>query len=220
VGFDAQVALANGHYAVASSSWDNGAVPNVGAVTWGNGAGGTVGIVSAANSLIGTTAGDQIGLLSLTALSNGSYVIGSREWDNGGITDAGAVTWADGSGSSSGVLSAANSLVGTTASDRLGGLDGSIIVALEDGFYLAVSRAWDNGGFANAGAVTLSHSDAPATGPITAANSVRGMATNGGGLLSYAYDADRQRVIVGRPLESIVSVFTLPTPEIFADGFE
>jgi hypothetical protein len=220
VGSGALIALANGHYAVASGSWDNGAVPNVGAVTWGNGAGGTVGIVSAANSLIGTTSGDRIGHQALAALSDGDYVIGSREWDNGGIADAGAVTWADGSGSTSGVLSATNSLVGTTTADGLGGPGFSIVVALEDGHYLAVSRDWDNGGFADAGAVTLSHGDAPAAGPITAANSVRGMATNGGSILSHGYDADRQRVIIGRPLESIVSVFALPTPEIFADGFE
>ena len=53
----------------------------------------------------------------MTALSNGNYVVRSPSWDNGAATDAGAVTWGSGDEGVSGVVSAANSLVGSTAND-------------------------------------------------------------------------------------------------------
>jgi hypothetical protein len=119
VGGDGVQALSNGNYVVRSSSWDNGAVTNVGAVTWGRGTTGVTGVVSAANSLVGSTAGDFIGLSFLTVISNGHYVVASPAWDNGAIVDAGAVTWGSGTTGATGVISADNSLVGTTASTNL-----------------------------------------------------------------------------------------------------
>ena len=56
----------------------------------------------------------------MTALSNGNYVVRSPYWDNGAATDAGAVTWGNGTSGVTGVVSAANSLVGSTAGDRVG----------------------------------------------------------------------------------------------------
>ena len=58
----------------------------------------------------------------MTALSNGNYVVRSPDWDNGAATDAGAVTWGSGTAGVSGVVSAANSLVGTTANNQVGNL--------------------------------------------------------------------------------------------------
>ena len=46
----------------------------------------------------------------------------ARDWDNGGVVNAGAVTWGSGTTGVSGVISAANSLVGSTANDQVGGI--------------------------------------------------------------------------------------------------
>jgi hypothetical protein len=51
----------------------------------------------------------------VTALSTGNYVVGSPTWNNG----AGAATWGSGAGGLTGLVSAANSLLGTTANANL-----------------------------------------------------------------------------------------------------
>ena len=114
-------ALTNGNYVVSSGGWTNpsGPIAGAGAVTWGNGAGGTVGLVSSANSLIGGTAGDNVGSISgATPLSNGNYVLNSQFWDNPGgpFANAGAVSLGDGtSGGTVGLVSSTNSVLGTVA---------------------------------------------------------------------------------------------------------
>jgi hypothetical protein len=62
--------------------WANGANAIAGAVTWGNGTTGVTGTVSSSNSLVGTNANDYVGL-TVTALTNGNYVVGSPNWKNG-----------------------------------------------------------------------------------------------------------------------------------------
>src|SRR5262245_18979547 len=112
-------ALANGNFLIRSPVWDNGAIANAGAVTWGSGTLGVSGTVSAANSLVGSTASDQIGN-HILALSNGNYVVVSLSWDNGATANVGAVTWCSGTVATTGVLSAGNSLIGSTAGDAIG----------------------------------------------------------------------------------------------------
>jgi len=90
---------------------------NAGAATWGSGTSGVTGVISTANSLVGSTANDQVGL-GMTALSNGNFVLASSRWDNGALVNAGAATWSTGV-TGNGVVSAANSLVGTTANTNL-----------------------------------------------------------------------------------------------------
>ena len=68
-------ALSNGNYVVLSLNWDNGAATDAGAVTFGSGTTGVSGAVSSTNSLVGTTSFDNVG--SVTALSNGNYVVRS-----------------------------------------------------------------------------------------------------------------------------------------------
>src|SRR5207302_3415171 len=116
VGSSGVTALSNGNYVIRSQSWDNGAIVDAGAATWGNGTTGVSGAVSAANSLVGSTASDNVGSSGVTALSNGNYVVASPDW-NGGL---GASTWGNGSTGVAGVLSAANSLVGSTPGDPPG----------------------------------------------------------------------------------------------------
>ena len=145
-------ALTNGNYVVSSPSWSNGVATRAGAVTWGSGTTGISGAVTAANSLVGSTASDIVGVLAaggsgVTALTNGNYVVNSNQWHNGAATNAGAVTWGNGTGGTVGVVSAANSLIGSTTSDYLGTLQsgGSGITALNNGNYVVASYQWDNG---------------------------------------------------------------------------
>ena len=163
-------ALSNGNYVVRSPSWDNGAIVNVGAVTWGSGTIGVSGTVSTANSLVGSTAGDNVGT-SVTALSNGNYVVRSPSWDNASITDAGAVTWASGTNPVSIAVSAANSLVGSTASDQVGSAG---VTALTNGNYVVRSPNWDNGAITNAGSVTWGNGTSPVSIAVSAGNSLVG----------------------------------------------
>ncbi|AYQ29893.1 MULTISPECIES: filamentous hemagglutinin N-terminal domain-containing protein [unclassified Polaromonas] len=147
LGSDGVTALANGNYVVRSSQWDNGGVVDAGAVTWGNGSTGTTGVVGAANSLVGSQTNDKVGATGVTALATGDYVVSSSRWDNGALTDAGAVTWGSGAGGVSGAVNSLNSLVGTAANDRVGfkavdsstGLDISAVTPLGNGNYLVAS---------------------------------------------------------------------------------
>jgi hypothetical protein len=83
--------------------------------------GGTVGLVSSGNSLIGGTASDHVGGSGVTALTNGNYVVASFLWDNpaGAIGDASAVTLGYGIGGSVGLVTSANSALGTVHSDAI-----------------------------------------------------------------------------------------------------
>ncbi len=157
-----------GKYVVSSYQWGGGAV-EVGAVTWVNGANGQIAggtavgaAVSGSNSLVGSTAGDQVGLFGVYALSNGNYVVSSSFWDlpanalgagSPAATDAGAVTWGDGTNGTTGLVSVANSLFGSATNDFVG--DGGII-ALNgaNANYVVTSRNWNNGAATSAGAVT------------------------------------------------------------------
>lgn len=157
------VALSNGNYVVGSKGWDSGVVVDVGAATWANGLGGTVGVISAANSLVGTTTLDYVGA-NITALKgNGNYVVSSN-WANGAATGAGAATWGNGTTGTVGTISTANSLVGSTIGDGVGGG----IIALPGGNYVVVSSSWDNGAVANVGAVTWADGTVGAAGTIAA----------------------------------------------------
>ncbi len=167
--------LENGNYIVKSPGWDGVAI-NVGAVTWGNGSGGTVGAVSAVNSLVGSTANDQIGFISVVQLANSNYVVSSPIWDNGSIVDAGAVTWGSGTSGVSGFTSTANSLVGSTEDDRIG----DVVTALDNGNYVVGNRYWDNGAIVNAGAATWGNGLSGITGPVSTANSLYGTTAEDG----------------------------------------
>ncbi|MBX7105248.1 MAG: hypothetical protein K1X57_14290 [Gemmataceae bacterium] len=175
VGSGGGTALTNGNFVVRSPLWDNGAATNAGAVTWGNGTLGVVGTVSALNSLVGSKTNDLVGNHPVVALTNGHYVARTNTWDNGALTDVGAVTWGDGTVGVFGAVSATNSLIGSKSSDSIGA-DG--VVALLNGNYVVGSQFWDNGATVNAGAVTYANGTTGLTGTISAANSLVGIAGN------------------------------------------
>jgi hypothetical protein len=170
------VALSNGNYVVRSSSWDSGAIANVGAVTWGNGTSGISGVVSSSNSLVGSSASDTVGSTGVTALNNGNYVVRSANWASGSSALAvGAVTWGNGTSGISGVVSASNSLVGSKANDRVGSTD---ITALTNGNYVVRSANWDSGAIPDVGAVTWGNGTSGISGVVSSSNSLVGSRTN------------------------------------------
>ncbi len=178
VGYKGVTALTNGNYVVGSTYWNNGAINKVGAVTWGSGATGISGVVSAVNSLVGSTANDYVGSGGLTALTNGNYVVSSPYWDKGAVANAGAATLGNGATGISGVVSVANSLVGSTADDCVGSKG---VTALTNGNYVVSSPSWKNGAAYYAGAVTWgdgSTGGTRLTGAISAANSLVGSTTS------------------------------------------
>ena len=163
-------ALTNGGYVVAVPAWSS----NLGAVTW-SASGGVTGSVSGANSLIGTTAGDEVGFDAVTVLSNGNYVVGSNLWNNGtASTHFGAATWADGTHATTDNVATANSLYGTTNNDHVG----TRVVALSNGSYVVASPSWSNGGNASIGAITMAPGNASSSGAISSSNSLIGTTTN------------------------------------------
>lgn len=226
IGINGLAALTNGHYVVLSPFWNNGAVADVGAVTWLDGTVSTSALVSPANSLVGSIAFDNVGITSVSALTNGNYVVPSPSWDDAALADVGAVTWANGSTGLNGPVSPGNSLIGSTTGDNVGGFDSAALgatstVGLAGGNYAVVSDSWDNSALTDAGAITLGRGDAGTVGAINASNSVRGTAANGGQDHVFGYDSARAQLVVGRPASNIVSLFKLSIADvIFANGFE
>ena len=205
------VRLYNGNYVVGSPNWNNGAISDAGAVTWGDGSMGIAGVVSVDNSLVGSSTTDNIGIqatagldVGIHALSNGNYVVESHLWNNGGVVDAGSVTLADGTKSTSGAIDASNSLVGSTADDKLGYYFTS---PLTDGNYLVRGVNWDNGANANVGSMTLGNGSVAMSGTITPCNSVIGQVVNEGGSLKPVYNEVRGYLIVGLSRENAIVIY-------------
>jgi hypothetical protein len=150
-------ALSNGNYVV-SSYWNG----NRGAATWADGTVGITGTVDASNSLIGSNPADYVGS-DITALSNGNYVVNSSYWNG----QRGAATWGDGTVGITGTVDSSNSLVGSSANDRVGSRG---IVVLSNGNYVVLSPHWNS----NRGAVTWGDGTVGITGEVDENNSLVG----------------------------------------------
>ena len=163
--------LTNGNYVVSAPNWD-GSASDVGAVTWADGNGATVGAVSVDNSLVGTVdATHNVGSGGVTALKNGSYVVSSPNWDNGPISNAGAVTWAAGTVATNVAVSTADSIVGSSPSDQIGFYG---TTALSNGNYIVDSPYWNNGATLGAGAVTWADGNGVTADTVSTDNSLVG----------------------------------------------
>jgi filamentous hemagglutinin family protein len=169
-GFAQTVTVLSGGNIVARDSSDDFGATNAGAVYLYNGTTGA--LISALN---GTSTGDQVGSGGITTLSNGNYLVRSPNWNNVSVTAAGAVTWGSGTSGVSGVVSAANSLVGSTASDQVGS---GGITQLASGNYLVLSPNWDIGVATQAGAVTWGSGTSGVSGTVSSVNSLVGSTTN------------------------------------------
>ena len=173
VGQDRVTILSNGNFVVNSRSWHHGSTINAGAVTWVDGAAGLTGPVTVLNSLHGTSENDSESRF-VVALGNGNYVVASPRWDNGGIGNAGAVTFGNGSTGISGAITTVNSLHGSKA----GGLLGEKITALTNGNYVVRTTGFDLGGSTEVGAATWGSGTTGIVGPVTTANSLHGSTLN------------------------------------------
>lgn len=159
--------LSNGNYVVTTSTWLGG----TGAVTWANGTTGVTGTVSSSNSLVGASSGNEIGSRGIIELTNGNFVVFSPLFDNGGVQNVGAVTWMSGTTGLTGVVSAANSLVGSTGEDQIGQNFG---VALTNGNYVVSAPSFDVSGLTDAGAAIWGSGTTGVKGTISAANALVG----------------------------------------------
>jgi hypothetical protein len=167
--------LPNGNFVITDPDYDAWPNANVGAVYLYHGV--TLAVIT---TRTGTNANDQVGSGGVTVLSNGNHVVASPGWNGG----RGAVTWGGGTTGLTGAVSAANSLVGSTAGDGVGG-DG--VTALSNGNYVAGSPYWQNGTVARAGAVTWGSRSTGVRGVVSAANSLVGIIGNTC-LNVFAYD--------------------------------
>jgi hypothetical protein len=167
VGSNDVTVLTNGNYVVNSPSWNG----NRGAATWGNGTIGVTGTVDASNSLVGSSAGDQVGSTGTGALTNGNYVVCSPLWNS----NRGAITWGNGTIGIRGTVDASNSLVGSNPGDFVG-----FVTSLSNGAYVVFSPSWNG----NRGAVTWVNGSTGQTldgnHTITPQNSLLGTAANAG----------------------------------------
>ena len=177
-------ALPNSDYVVVSRAWHNGSVSNAGAVTWCNGVTGTTGYISATNSIVGSSAGDVVGVVGgdnrynprVSVLTNllgtNALVVGSPSWNNGSLSQAGAVTVATNRATAFGAVSVTNSLVGDQVSEQVGY---STVTYFGNGYGALSTPYRDNGILADAGAISLLNLTNMA-GTVSVSNSVLGTA--------------------------------------------
>ena len=163
------MALPNGNIVITDPLYDEGGKTDIGAAYLYNGQTG-----AQISMIKGTTNNDYVGS-DAKVLSNGNYLIISPEWNGNGKANVGAVTWGSGNLGVNGVVSAANSLVGSTAGDYVGQEN---ITVLSNGNYVVRSPLWDNGAATNAGAVTWGSGTSGVKGVISAANSLVGDTVN------------------------------------------
>lgn len=195
-------ALSSGNYVVDSPLWDNTSAADAGAVTFGIGATGVIGPVTTANSLVGTTAGDQVGN-QVAALTDGNYVVGSDMWSNGPTQHVGAVVYANGSTGITGPVTPAISLIGNIADDRVG--DG-VITVLPNGVFSFTNSFFDVGLILNAGAATFG-GPGGLRGRVDGSNSLIG--TVGGDVGSVAREGFTTdgSLVVGRSATHLVTLY-------------
>ncbi len=206
------IELSDGNYVVVSELWGNDTA-NVGAVTWVDGSSPTVDVVSNANSLTGSSSNDMVGADGVYEAAGSNFVVVSTRWRNIGASGAGAVTLVDAGRRADAVVSPANSLVGGQPGDNVG----YDVRTQADGNYVVRSPAWHNAQGA-VGAVTLASGNFRLVGTVQSWNSVIGGVANPEHEMTYDYDSSHHRLIVGRPSENIVSVFT--RDQVFAENFE
>jgi trimeric autotransporter adhesin len=175
VGAWSPITLSNGNFVVRDPYWDNGAIAEAGAVVWGNGTVGTSGVISAANALVGSSADDKVGSSVTVLTGNSNYVVPVPDWDNGALSNVGAVVWGNGAIGTSGVISAANSLTGSAANDQVGNYG---VAALTNGNYVVRSSSKNNGLVTQAGAITWGKGSTGSVGVVSGANSLVGLSAS------------------------------------------
>lgn len=169
-------ALANGNFLVGGKVWSEANNAFMNGVKFCSGIDGCGPVMSATNSLVGNSAADNLGA-RIWALPNGNYIVASWSWANGAVLNAGAVTFCSGTTGCEGVVSAANSLVGSNPGDTVGGTSDPLdrgIVVLSNGDYVVSNHRWNS----SRGAVTWGSGTTGVAGVVSAENSLVGDALN------------------------------------------
>jgi hypothetical protein len=163
--------LANGNIGVTNPT-DNFGGSNAGAVYLFDGLSGALisSLVGNSNDSVGIS-DEYVGISGITPLSNGNYVVDSLRWNG----NRGAVTWGDGSTGISGIVSDANSLVGSNPGGYVqgnpaGDLVGLKVFTLGNGNYVVDSPLWNG----QRGAVTWGNGSTGTSGTVSDANSLVG----------------------------------------------
>ncbi|MBC7438049.1 MAG: filamentous hemagglutinin N-terminal domain-containing protein, partial [Bdellovibrionales bacterium] len=158
--------VANGRNLLVASSYGGGA----GALATFAGTG-FAGTLDSTNALVGSVATDNIGNYGAISLPNNYYAVFSRNW--GGTK--GAITVIDTAQALSGVLSSANSLVGSATGDFVGNTTGAFR-QFSNGKVMVFSSQWGGG----KGAFTVFDSASLVKGTVDASTSLVGSSTSDG----------------------------------------
>ena len=164
--------LPNGNFVVSTPYWDNGTNANAGAITFVNGVTGLSGAIGPSISLVGSSSNDL--LSGVRVLSTGNYLVIDNLWSNGSIASAGSLTFGSGTTGVRGTISAANSVIGSTARD----FDLFQGTELPNGNFVLSTPYWDNGRAANAGAITFIDGKTGTRGLIGPSISLVGSSSN------------------------------------------
>ncbi len=170
IGVNAFSMLGTDIYYMINPQWDNGSLVDAGAITLSSATNFYVGPVSASNSLVGGSAGDQVGSGGATLVNNTILLIRSPLWDHGPAVDAGAVSWASTSFFTVGQVSFFNSLVGSHPNDQVG--SGGITIQGTTNYTIS-SPNWCYG----AGASTAGSTTFVRIGVVSSSNSTVGAET-------------------------------------------
>lgn len=154
----------SGHYYAASPDWNT----DRGAVTFGSITNGINGTVSAANSLVGSSMGDRVGQVVTESFFTDHVIIRTPDWN----AQRGAITVLNPASATKGAVSAGNSLVGSSAGDRVGDFVQQLFRTDNQGLVVARSDSWNN----DSGHVTIIDLANPTTGTVSASNSLIGRA--------------------------------------------
>jgi len=114
-------------------------------------------------------------IASDTFVSESRFVVRSPQWNFNVSGGDGAVTWVSGTTGLNGVVSAANSLVGSKTSDHVGSQG---VTVLTNGNYVVDSPFWNNSAAMRAGAVTWANGATGLVGVVDATNSLVGTNSN------------------------------------------
>jgi|GEM_PF-1604486 len=198
-------------YLLYDSEWDAPGAVDAGFMTVIDGLNGDfingtdlVGTISSSNSLIGSSANDRVGIWG-ASFGTGGAIVESPYWGDG----QGAWTWIDDTNyllangqSVTGVISAANSLVGGTAGDTNGA--SSYISYFDNNLVALFNEEWDASGATDAGSVTffneqtgLMLNGSPLLGTISSSNSLVG--SNTGDRIGYDWDSPSQNILILSP---------------------
>lgn len=151
------VALTNGNYVIGSGN----------VATWVDGSHSVAGVVTPENSLTATMSDD----ISITPLANGNYVVSTTTWWTPTFAYlAGAASWGNGLGGTTGVISSNNSLVGTAIDDGVS----QYVTPLANGNYVIGSLNWNDSSIYRAGAATFGNGESGVAGFVTPQNSLVG----------------------------------------------